>query len=72
MIKCSLHEIENLITSLKGIFERKKTDKKNKKTTKKPQKKQKNKQYKTKQKKKKEKDTENGEFLTLGFDSIKS
>lgn len=48
MIKCSLHEIENLITSLKGIFE-KKNRQKNK--LKKP--KQKNpKQYKTKIKKK--------------------
>lgn len=46
--KCSLHEIENLITSLKGIFEKKKQTKKQiKKTqTKNPQ------QYKTKIKQK--------------------
>lgn len=66
--KCSLHEIENIITSLKGIFEekkpRQKTNKKNKK--------QKTNNTKQNNKKKKEKDTEIGEFLTLGFDSIKS
>lgn len=72
MIKCSLHEIENLITSLKGIVFEKKPDKKQ---IKKKPKQKKPKQYKTKIKKKqkkKEKDTEIGEFLTLGFDSIKS
>lgn len=71
MIKCSLHEIENLITSLKGIFEEKKQTKKQiKKTqTKKPQTIQN--KNKKKNKKKKENDTEIGEFLTLGFDSIK-
>lgn len=41
--KCSLHEKENLITSLKGIFEKKNPDKKQIKKTK-------NKKYKTKQK----------------------
>lgn len=51
--KCSLHEIENLITSLKGIFENKNRQKTNKKKTqtKKP------KQYKTKIKKKRKKKT---------------
>lgn len=48
--KCSLHEIENLITSLKGIFE----GKKNKQTI--------QNQKKKKEKRNKEKDTEIGEF----------
>lgn len=39
--KCSLHEIENLITSLKGILEKKKPRQKtNKKKTKQTKKKQ--------------------------------
>lgn len=52
--KCSLHEIENLITSLKGIFEKKKQTKKQiKKTqTKKPQTIQNKNKKKTKKRKK--------------------
>lgn len=51
MIKCSLHEIENLITSLKGIFE----NKNRQKTIKKKTQTKKTKQYKTKIKKKNKK-----------------